>query len=227
MSEKVYVDHGLKAYFLNIYQYLGLNLLLSGAVSYFVYSNAFLFNFVVGTPFFYVLMFAPFFLSLYLSRNLQTLEVSTVQGLYWLYGVCIGAFLSVIFIIYSYESIFNCFFAAGAIFISAALYGKFTKKDLSSLSSVFQVAIFGILTVMLFNFFIQSSMLQHIISIAVILVFTALIAYDMQALTALYYARESDEMMEKISIIGALQLFISFINIFLSLLELFGNKKNR
>lgn len=227
MSGKVYIDSGLKAYFLNIYQYVGLNLLLSGAVSYFVYSNGALFNFIMGTPFFYVVMFAPLLISLYIGNNLENLDVSTVQMFYWLYGVCIGASLSSIFIIYSYQSIFQCFLIAGAVFISAAVYGKLTKTDLSSMGSVLMIGLFGIIIASFFNFFMQSSFLQYIISFAVIGIFTGFIAFDMQNLTALYFTRQSRDMIEKISIIAALQLFLSFVNIFIALLQLFGDRRDR
>lgn len=227
MNQNIFVDKGLKSFFMNIYQYVGANLLLSGAVSFFIASNAWLFNLIVGTPLFYVVAFAPVLLSLYVQSNLEKLSISSVRFFYWLYGACIGASISVIFIIYTAHSIFSCFLMAGAIFIAAAVYGRFTSTDLSSLRSVLMIGVIGILVSMLVNFFLHSSLLQYLLSVAIVIVFSGFIAFDMQRLLSIYYSKQSNEMIEKISIIGALHLFISFINIFLALLDLFGSKKGR
>lgn len=225
--DKVYVDKGVKAYFMNIYQYLGINLLLAGGVSYAIASSATLMNLIFGSPLYYVLLFAPLGIAFYLSSRLNQLSIQKIQVLYWLYGATIGASLSIIFVAYSMDSIFRCFFMAAGIFIAAALYGRFTSKDLSSVRSVLMVGLFGVIGVSIVNLFMQSSAMQYFISIATILVFTGFIAYNMQQLLAIYFTRQSEEAIEKISIIGALQLFISVINIFLALLQLFGDRRRK
>jgi len=223
--EKVYVDKGLKTYFMNIYQYIGVNLALAGAVAFAVASNATMFNLIVGTPLRYVVLFAPLGIVWYMGSNLERLSVTKVQMFYWIYGASIGASLISIFIVYSMDSIVRCFFMAASIFMVAALYGRFTSRDLSSMRSTLTIGLFGILGVSLLNMFMHSSSLQYLLSIAIVVVFTGYIAYDMQQLLAIYFTRHSQDMIEKISIMGALHVFIAMINIFIALLQLFGGRR--
>jgi FtsH-binding integral membrane protein len=137
----------------------------------------------------------------------------------------VGASLSSIFVVYSMENIFRCFFMASAVFLSASIYGRVTSKDLSSMRSTLIVAMWGVLFTSLFNMFMRSSGMQYIISILIIGIFSGFIAYDMQQLLGMYFRRESEEVVEKISIMGALHLFISIINIFVALLYLFDNRR--
>jgi len=227
MSGNVYVDKGLRAYFVNIYQYIGLNLALSGAVAFFVSTNATLFHIIVGSPLFYVVMFAPIGIAWYMGSRMNEMSVGRMQVLFWIYGALIGASLSTIFVVYTSESIFKCFFMAAAIFCAASIYGKVTSRDLSSLSSTLMIAVMGIFAVSIVNFFMHSDFLQYLLSWAVIAVFSAYIAFDMQQLMAIYFTKQSSEAIEKISIMGALHLFIAVINIFIALLQLFGDRKRR
>jgi len=107
MSGNVYVDKGLRAYFVNIYQYIGLNLALSGAVAFFVSTNATLFHIIVGSPLFYVVMFAPIGIAWYMGSRMNEMSVGRMQVLFWIYGALIGASLSTIFVVYTSESIFK------------------------------------------------------------------------------------------------------------------------
>ena len=223
--EKVYVDKGLRTYFMNIYQYIATNLALAGAIAFAIASSATMFNLIVTTPLFYVVLFAPLGIVWYMGSNIHHISVNKAQTLYWLYGASIGASLSSIFIVYSMDSIVRCFFMAAAVFMAAAMYGRFTSKDLSSMRSTLMVALFGIIGVSIVNMFLHSSGLQYLLSIAIVIIFSAYIAYDMQQLLAIYFTRQSDEMSEKASIMGALHLFISMLNIFLALLHLFGNRR--
>jgi len=225
--ERIYVDKGLKSYFMNIYQYIAVNLALAGAVAFAVASNMTMFNLIVGTPLFYVVLFAPLGIVWYMGSNLQRISVARAQGLYWAYGASIGASISSIFIVYSMESIVRCFFMAAGVFMSAAIYGRFTSRDLSSMRSTLMIALFGIIGVSFVNMFMNSSSLQYLLSVAIVVVFTGYIAYDMQQLLAIYFTRQSDNDVEKISIMGALHLFIAMINIFLALLQLFGDRRRR
>lgn len=225
--DKVYVDKGVKTYFMNIYQYIGINLLLSGGVAFATASSSTLFNLIVGTPLYFVILFAPLIIGWYMGSNMQKLSVSKMQTLYWLYGASIGASLSSIFIVYSMDSIVRCFFMAAGVFLSAAVYGRFTSRDLSSMRSTLMIGLMGIFAVSIINLFMNSSMVQYWISIAIVVIFTGYIAYDMQQLLAIYFTRQSEETVEKISIMGALHLFIAMINIFLALLNLFGDRKRK
>lgn len=227
MSGNVYVDGGLKSYFVNIYQYVGVNLAVAGAVAFFISSQAFLFNLIMSTPLFYVVMFAPLGIAWHMNSNLSRLPSSSLQMWYWAYGAAIGASLSSIFVVYTSESIVKCFFIAAAVFLIAAVYGKMTSRDLSSMRATLMIALFGVIGVSLINFFMHNAFLHYVLSAAIVVIFAGYIAYDMQQLLAIYFTRQSNEMIEKISIMGALHLFISLINIFVSLLSLMGEKKRR
>jgi len=226
-EKNVYVDKGLKAYFSNIYQYLGLNLLLAGATSFFVLSEPRVFRMFFGTPLFYVLMFAPLGIVMYLGRSIERISFSKAQGFFWAYGIIQGALMSGFLSMYTFESVVRCFMISAAVFLSAAVYGRYTSKDLSSMRSILNIGIFGVIIASLVNIFMGSSLVQHMISWAVIGIFTALVASDMQQLLAIYFTRQSKDNFEKIAVMGALSLFISFINIFISILQLFGDRKDR
>lgn len=227
MSSNIYVDKGLKAYFMNIYQYIGINLALAGATAFAIASNATIFNIVFNTPLFYAVLFAPIGIVFYMGSNVARLSTGTVQKLYWAYGASVGASLSSVFIAYSMESIFRCFFMAASVFVAASLYGRFTSRDLSSMRSTLLIGLIGIIIVSFINMFMHSTMMQYIISVAIVAIFSGYIAFDMQQLLAIYFTRQSEDMIEKVSIMGALHLFIALINIFLAMLTLFGDRKRR
>ncbi len=224
--EKVYVDKGLRTYFTNIYQYIATNLALAGAVAFAVASSSTMFNLIVATPLRYVVFLAPLFIVIYMGSKVESISAGKMQMLYWIYGASIGASLSSIFIVYSMDSIVRCFFMAAGVFMVAALYGRTTSKDLSSMRSTLMIALFGIIGVSLVNMFLHSSSLQYLLSIVIVVVFSGYIAYDMQQLLSIYFTRQSDEMIEKISITGALHLFIAIVNIFIALLQLFGRRRS-
>lgn len=223
--DKIYVDKGLKRYFMNIYQYIGVNLALAGAVAFAIASNSTLFSLIFGSPLMFVVMFAPVGIVLYMNAGFHSFSTNKLQSLFWLYGASIGASLSSIFIIYSMESIFRCFFMASAVFIGASIYGRITSNDLSSIRSTLIIALWGVFFTSLFNMLMQSSAIQYIISILMIVLFSGFIAYDMQQLLGIYFTRQSEEMIEKVSIMGALHLFISMINIFVAMLNLYGDRR--
>jgi FtsH-binding integral membrane protein len=225
-EQNVYIDRGLKSYFFSIYQYVALNLLLSGATAFYTFSNPKFFNAIFSGGLFYVILFAPFAIALYLGTALQHISLGRAQFCYWAFGVVQGILMSSVFALYTFDSVARCFFISAAVFGAAAFYGRYTSRDLSSMRSVFMIGLFGIIASSLINLFIGSSALQYLISWGVLVIFTGLVAFDMQRLLAIYFTRQSDEAIEKIAIIGALNLFISFINIFMSVLRLFGDRRN-
>lgn len=226
-KEHIYVDRGLKSYFLNIYQYVALNLVLAGAVGFYIASNRQLFDLIIASPLFFIIALAPIGISWYMGAKINEISISHARILYWIYGATIGASLSTVFLAFSTASIFKCFFISAAIFGAAALFGRLTSTDLSSMRSTLMIGLFGIIIVSLINMFLGNSLIEYLVSWAIIAVFSGLIAFEMQQLLAIYFTRNSDEMIEKISIIGALNLFISFINIFVAVLRLFGERRDR
>ena len=223
----VYVDKDINVYFSNIYQYIATNLALSGAIAYFIAKTDVISYMLSNTLAYWLILFSPLLISIYLQSNLRNLSLNTAQILYWLYGASIGASMSTIFLRYTTESIFTCFFITSSIFLVASIYGRTTSRNLSSLSSTLSIALLALIAASVINIFINSSLTQHMISYAAILIFSTYIAVENQQILSLYYTRESDAMIEKISIIAALNLYISFINIFISLLHLLGDDRRK
>ena len=228
-------DEGLRAYMLKIYNYMAAGLALTGIVAmYSAQSEAVLNalyvmqgNAVVGMkPLAWIVMFAPLGLVLYLSFGLRKMSLMTAQISYWVYAAVMGLSLSTIFLTYTGESIARVFFITAGTFGGMSLYGYTTKRDLTGIGSFLMAGLIGIIIASLVNFFLHSSSLQFAISVIAVLVFVGLTAYDTQKLKALYSeASASDEWAGKIVIMGALTLYLDFINLFLQLLYLFGDRR--
>lgn len=219
------VDSGLRKFFNNIYQNVGYALLLIGCTSFFVAHFTPIQYLLFKTPLFFVALIAPIGLSLYLQTSVHKISVSRAQTLYWMIVGSYAVMLSSIFSIFTPYSIFSAFITAGAIFCSASYYGTRTDTDLSQFNSMLRVGMWGLLGAMLVNLLIGSGMLQTLISMSAVLIFTVMIAYESQTLSNLYYVRQSEDSLEKIAILGSLQLFLSFITIFMHLLRLMGTRR--
>jgi FtsH-binding integral membrane protein len=247
----VAVDEGLRAYMLRVYNYMAGGIALTGVVAYaiFTYSvttdpalaaqaggrmialhrGMYLTQFgqtLFTTPLMYVLMFAPLAFVFFLSWRIYKMSVGAAQLAFWLFAAVMGASLSSIFLRYTAASISQVFFVTAAAFGALSLYGYTTKKDLSGWGSFLIMGVFGIIIAALLNLFIQSSALQFAISVIGVLVFAGLTAYDTQQIKDNYYAVMGDTVaMTKGAIMGALNLYLDFINMFISLLSLFGNRE--
>jgi FtsH-binding integral membrane protein len=234
------LDAGLRAYMLRVYNWVASGLLLTGIVAY-VIANTDLINLfypVVMTPvgprhtasaLAMIAIFAPLAFVLVLSLGVNRLSRSTAQTLYWLFCAAMGASLTNIFLIYTSESIVRVFFITAATFAGMSIYGYTTKADLSRFGSFLMMGLFGIIIAGLVNIFLQSSALQFAISIIGVLVFTGLTAYDTQRIKATYvqYAyAEGPDGAAKRSVYDALSLYLNFINLFMLLLQLLGNRNN-
>jgi hypothetical protein len=228
-------DEGLRAYMLKIYNYMAAGLALTGIVAmYSAQSEAVLNalyvmqgNAVVGMkPLAWIVMFAPLGLVLYLSFGLRKMSLMTAQISYWVYAAVMGLSLSTIFLTYTGESIARVFFITAGTFGGMSLYGYTTKRDLTGIGSFLIAGLIGVIIASLVNFFLHSSSLQFAISVIAVLVFVGLTAYDTQKLKALYSeASAGGEWAGKIVIMGALTLYLDFINLFLQLLYLFGDRR--
>lgn len=229
-------DAGLRAYMLRIYNYMASALALTGIVALFAANSpAFLsaiYNVqeghVVGmNGLGYLIMFAPFGLVLWLGMGLQNMSVRTAQAIYWGYATLIGLSLSSIFLVYTGESVARTFFVTAGTFGAMSIYGYTTQRDLTQFGSFLVMGLIGLFVAMLVNVFLQSSGLGFAISVMGVLIFVGLTAWDTQKLKAQYYHMGgSSEMMAKVSIIGALTLYMDFINIFLYLLRFMGDRRN-
>jgi uncharacterized protein len=223
-------DEGLRSHMLGIYNYMSLGVALTGiaaaATAYMAMTNPDVANLLYRTPLRYVLMFAPLGLVMWLGFGINRMSVGTATGVFFLYAALVGVSLSSIFLVFKLGSIAQCFFVAAAAFGATSLYGYTTKRDLTSWGSFLFMGVIGILLAIVVNMFLQSSALQFAISIITVLVFTGLTAYDSQRLKDEYYSYAGNAVaMGKATIMGALSLYLNFINIFMSLLNLFGSRE--
>jgi uncharacterized protein len=178
------------------------------------------------SPLRWVVMLAPLAAVFFLSFRVDRMSVSAAQMVFWLYAGLVGVSLASIFLVYTHESIIRVFFITAAAFGALSLYGYTTQRSLTGMGSFLMMGLFGIIIASLVNIFLGSSMLQFIISVVGVLVFSGLTAYDTQRIKEMYFAGDDDVVAGRKAIMGALTLYLDFINLFLMLLQLFGNRNN-
>ena len=227
------IDEGLRAHMLRVYNYMVTGLALTGAVAFLVASTPALLSvfyvvtpqgFLSATPLGWVAMLSPLAFVLVLSFGIQRMKASTGQLLFWLFAGVMGLSLSNIFILYTGESIARVFFITAATFAAMSLYGYTTKRDLTAIGSFLIMGLFGIIIASVVNIFIGSTMIQFAVSVLGVLIFVGLTAHDTQKIKQMYNSVDSSEIAGKKAIMGALSLYLDFINLFLLLLHLFGNR---
>lgn len=217
------IDAGLRGHMLSVYNYMGLALALTGLTA-FVFAPIY-YQYVMGTPLTWVLMLAPFAFILVLGVKARTMSASAVQLTFWAFAIAMGLSLSSIFLAFTGTSIARVFFITAGTFGAMSLYGYTTKRDLSKFGSFLMMGLIGIVIAMVVNIFIASSALHFAISVIGVLVFTGLTAWDTQRIKEEYYALDSAEVQTKGAVLGALNLYLNFINLFIMLLHLFGNRE--
>ena len=219
-------DAGLRSYMLSIYNYMASGVLLTGIVALLFAQSGFAYQVLAGPgPLKYVLMFAPLVFVMVLSFGIQRLQTSTAQMLYWAYCVVMGLSMASIFLVFTGESIAQTFFAIAAAFAGLSLCGYTTKRDLSAFGTFLIMGVVGILIASLINLFIQSTALELAVSILGVLIFAGLTAYDTQRLKSLYADVAGTEFMGKAVVIGALSLYLDFVNMFMFLLRFMGSRE--
>ncbi|HUN76614.1 MAG TPA: Bax inhibitor-1/YccA family protein [Steroidobacteraceae bacterium] len=217
-------DGGLRAYFIRVYNYMAGGLALTGATAY-VGAQSGLYASLVGTPWYWVLMLAPLGLVLLLGFRIQRMSLAAAQLAFWAYAGLVGLSLSGIFFVYTGESIARVFFVTAATFAAASVYAYTTQRDLSRFGSFLFMGLIGIVIAALVNVFLRSTALQMTVSVMGVIVFVGLAAYDTQRLRAIYVEGEDGTIAAKKSILGALALYLDFLNLFLSLLQLLGDRR--
>jgi FtsH-binding integral membrane protein len=215
-------DIGLQSYLLRVYQYMGMGLALTGIVAYMLSSIP---PRQLGSlPLFSV--FGALGISFFFHGRFQTLKASTAQLLFWLYAGLIGGSLATLGSVYSMGSIVNAFFLTACTFGIMTVYGHTTQRDLTSVGSFCIMGVIGLFVAMVVNIFLRSPMINFVTSLISVGVFTALIAYHTQSMRYMYYSLpQNQELRVKMSIAAALSLYVSVLNIFLSLLNLMGERK--
>ena len=219
------IDQGLRSYLSRVYMYMAFGLFLTGGVSYAVANVPAMMQLIFGTPLKWFVIFAPLGLVFFLSYRINTLKFATAQGLFWLYSALVGMSLASIFLMYTGESIARVFFITSSMFGVMSLYGYTTRRDLSGMGSFMFMGLIGIIIASLINIFLQSDAMQFIISLIAVIVFTGLTAYDTQAIKSMYYEGDGEEVMGKKALMGALRLYLDFLNLFLAMLQLVGDRR--
>ena len=224
-AERSLVDEGLRSYLQKVYAYMGLGLALTGFVAYLVASTPALYIPLLTTPLRWVVLLATLAIPFVLGFGIQRLSFQAARGLFGVYAGLMGVALSSIFLAYTGDSIARIFLVTSCTFGGMSLYGYTTQKDLSSWGSFLFMGVLGVVLASVVNLFMQSSALQFALSVITVLVFTGLTAYDTQMIRNMYDANLTEETRGKMAVFGALQLYLDFVNIFLSLLRLFGDRR--
>ena len=220
------IDEGLRSYMLSVFNYMALGLAITGLVAFVVGTTPALYVPIFSSPLKWVVMLAPLGFVFFLSARLHAMSVSSAQLTFWLFAAVMGLSLASIFLVFTGESIARVFFITAATFGATALWGYTTKRDLTAMGSFLFMGLIGIVIASLVNIFIGSSALQFAISVIGVVVFTGLTAWDVQRIKSEYAEYSSaGELLAKGAIMGALSLYLNFINLFTSLLHLFGNRE--
>jgi FtsH-binding integral membrane protein len=215
---------GLRAHMLRVYNYMAGGLALTGAVAYTAAVSG-LYEAIAGTPLIWIVMLAPLGFVFALSFGAERISAATAQVLFWAFAAVMGLSLASIFLVFTGESIARVFFIAAATFAGMSLYGYTTRADLSRFGSFLLMGLIGIVIASLVNMFIGSSAVQFAVSVIGVIVFVGLTAYDTQRIKELYFEQDTREVSDKKAIIGALMLYLDFINLFTLLLQLFGQRR--
>jgi FtsH-binding integral membrane protein len=235
------IDEGLRAYMLKVYNFMASGVLLTGFISLLVFEISGGMEITLGSSgltgltqfgqlifnsgFKWLVMLAPLGIVMYMSFGIAKMSASKAQMAFWIFAALMGASLASIFVVYTQMSIARVFFITAGTFGAMSIYGYTTKRDLTKLGSFLMMGLFGIIIASVVNMFMQSGMMHYIISILGVLIFVGLTAYDTQKIKNMYLVSDSGEIMGKKAVMGALTLYLDFINLFIMLLRLFGQRR--
>jgi FtsH-binding integral membrane protein len=217
-------DAGLRSYMLSVYNYMASGVLLTGIVALLFYTSGLAAQ-VLATPLSWLIMLAPLGFVMVMSFGMHKLQTSTLQMLFWAFATTMGLSMSSIFLVFTGVSIAQTFFAVAAGFAGLSLWGYTTKKDLSGWGTFLIMGVVGLLVALVINMFLQSPAMQMAISAIGVLLFAGLTAYDTQRIKSLYAHVAGTDMMGKVVIMGALSLYLDFINMFTFLLNFMGSRE--
>jgi hypothetical protein len=218
------LDLGLRQYMLQVYNFMAAGLALTGFVAYGVVATGF-YQQIAGTPLIWLVMLAPLGALLFLSFRVERMSVGAAQATFWSYAALMGLSLAGIFLVFTGASIALVFFITAATFAAMSLYGYTTQRDLSQFGSFLFMGLIGIVLASLVNIFLASSALQFAISVIGVIVFTGLTAWDTQRIKEVYLESDPGDVLTKKALMGALALYLDFINLFVMLLQLAGQRR--
>src|SRR6201984_796815 len=222
---RVGIDVGLRDYMLRVYNYMASGLALTGIVAYVAAYSGF-YESIARTPLIWLVILAPLGLVMLMSFGAQRMKASTLQLVFWLYAGLMGLSLAMVFLVFTGASVARVFFITAGTFAAMSLYGYTTRRDLSQFGSFLFMGLIGIFIDSLDKIFLVSSALQFAISVIGVLVFTGLTAYDTQQIKEMYYEGDGPEIAGKKAIMGALRLYLDFINLFMMLMQLLGTRRD-
>lgn len=218
-------DAGLRSYMLSVYNYMASAVLLTGIVAMLFANSGFAREILFGPGILkYVLMLAPLGFVMVLSFGINRMATATAQMVFWAFATVMGLSMSSILLVYTGESVATAFFATSAAFAGLSLYGYTTKRDLSGFGTFLIMGVVGLIVASLLNLWLQSGALNLAISAIGVLLFAGLTAYDTQRIKSMYAYVAGTDMMGKTVIMGALSLYLDFINMFQFLLSFLGNR---
>ena len=234
----VVMDEGLRAYMLKVYNYMATGILLTGIIALLTFKMSVVTNdsgaivglTQIGNALYlsglkWVVMLAPLGVVFYMSFGIKKMSASKAQTTFWVFASLMGLSLSSILLIYTGLSVTRVFFICSATFGAMSIYGYTTKRDLTKLGSFLMMGLIGIIIASVVNIFLKSSMMYFVISILGVLIFVGLTAYDTQKIKNMYVSSDTGELMGKKAVMGALTLYLDFINLFIMLLRLFGQRR--
>lgn len=219
------IDAGLRRYMMSVYNHMAIGLGITGLVAFTVSQSHDMMQVLMFSPMRWVVLLAPIAIPFFLGARLGSIKASTAQLLFWIYAGLMGLSLSFLFVIFTGESMARVFFITASMFGSMSLYGYLTQRDLSGMGSFLMMGLFGLIIASLINMFMHSSAMHFVISCLGVLIFTGLTAYDVQNIKSLYYSGDNAEDQEKKAIFGALQLYLDFVNLFIHLMYLLGDRR--
>jgi uncharacterized protein len=225
VASRTTFDAGLRKYMLSIYNYMASGILLTGIVAMLTFSSGLAANFI-GGPLMWIVALSPLAIVIAMSFGQNRFSKGTLQLMYWGFATLMGLSLSTLFYAYTEGSIAVTFFATAGAFAGLSLWGYTTQKDLSGWGSFLIMGVVGLIIASVINMFLQSPALMWAVSFLGVLIFAGLTAYDTQKLKNIYTSVRGTPLMDKVVIMGALNLYLDFINMFLFLLRFMGASRD-
>jgi uncharacterized protein len=217
-------DAGLRAHMIRVFNYMAGGLAITGLIA-FIVANTALAGIVFGTPLKWVAIFAPLVFVIYLNAKMQSISASKAQTLFWLFCGTMGLSIAALFMVFTGASVARAFFITAASFGAMSLWGYTTKADLTGFGAFLLMGLIGLMIAMVVNIFMASTMLQWVVSVLGVLIFTGLTAYDVQRIKQTYAVGWGAEANNKMAVMGALGLYLNFINAFQFILSLTGDRR--
>lgn len=225
------VENGLSSYISKVFGIMFIGLLVTAVVafvtSFMIYNNNTVFNLLYNNSLIYVFIIVELVIVLSLSLRLAKIKYTTALFMFYLYAIVNGITLSGVLFMYSGATVYAAFFTTAASFGIMSIYGIVTKKDLTRIGNVFVMLLLGVIVASVVNLFLRNTLFDLVLSFIAVAIFVGLVAFDAQKLKHYYYLSINDyQMQKKLGVIGALSLYLDFVNIFLRLLRIFGNKRD-